>query len=162
MFIRKATPADLPRLLEIYQSARLFMAQNGNPTQWANTWPPASLLEQDIHSGHSYVCIHDKQAVGTFFFNFGKDIEPTYALITDGKWQKDSPYGVIHRLAGDGSVKGIGAYCIHWCYEQCHHLRVDTHPDNQIMQCLLGKLGFRRCGMINVMQDNMPRIAFEK
>ncbi len=162
MLIRKTTPEDLPRLLEIYESARSFMAKSGNPAQWGNAWPPTSLLERDIQSGHSYACLHDRRVVGTFFFNFGKDIEPTYAVITDGKWQNDGPYGVIHRLAGDGSVKGIGAYCINWCYEQCCHLRVDTHPDNQVMQRLLTKLGFKRCGIIHVMQDNMPRIAFEK
>lgn len=162
MLIRKTTPKDLPRLLEIYESARSFMAKSGNPAQWGNAWPPTSLLEQDIQSGHSYACLHDRRVVGTFFFNFGKDIEPTYAVIIDGKWQNDGPYGVIHRLAGDGSVKGIGAYCINWCYEQCCHLRVDTHPDNQVMQRLLTKLGFKRCGIIHVMQDNMPRIAFEK
>ena len=100
--------------------------------------------------------------VGTFFFNFGKDIEPTYAVIENGTWENDHPYGVIHRLAGEGSVKGIGTYCINWCYEQCHHLRVDTHPDNQVVQRLLIKLGFKRCGIIHVVQDNMPRIAFEK
>ncbi len=162
MLIRKTTPEDLPRLLEIYESARSFMAKSGNPAQWGNAWPPTSLLERDIQSGHSYACLHDRRVVGTFFFNFGKDIEPTYAVIIDGKWQNDGPYGVIHRLAGDGSVKGIGAYCINWCYEQCCHLRVDTHPDNQVMQRLLTKLGFKRCGIIHVMQDNMPRIAFEK
>ena len=162
MLIRKTTPEDLPRLLEIYESARSFMAKSGNPAQWGNAWPPTSLLERDIQFGHSYACLHDRRVVGTFFFNFGKDIEPTYAVIIDGKWQNDGPYGVIHRLAGDGSVKGIGAYCIKWCYEQCCHLRVDTHPDNQVMQRLLTKLGFKRCGIIHVMQDNMPRIAFEK
>lgn len=162
MLIRKTTPEDLPRLLEIYESARSFMAKSGNPAQWGNAWPPTSLLERDIQSGHSYACLHDRRVVGTFFFNFGKDIEPTYAVIIDGKWQNDGPYGVIHRLAGDGSVKGIGAYCINWCYEQCCHLRVDTHPDNQVMQRLLTKLGFKRCGIIHVMQDNRPRIAFEK
>ena len=162
MLIRKTTPEDLPRLLEIYESARSFMAKSGNPAQWGNAWPPTSLLERDIQSGHSYACLHDRRVVGTFFFNFGKDIEPTYAVIIDGKWRNDGPYGVIHRLAGDGSVKGIGAYCINWCYEQCCHLRVDTHPDNQVMQRLLTKLGFKRCGIIHVIQDNMPRIAFEK
>ncbi len=162
MLIRKSTPQDLPRLLEIYSFARAFMVRSGNPNQWRNTWPPASLVEQDIATGRSYVCEHNGRVVGTFFFDVGKDIEPTYATILDGKWENDSPYGVIHRLAGDGSVKGIGAYCIDWCYAQCKHLRVDTHPDNKVMQRLLAKLGFERCGIIHVLQDPMPRIAFEK
>ncbi len=138
------------------------MVASGNPFQWRDSWPPSSLVKQDIVTGHSYVCEHNGRIVGTFFFNQGKDIEPTYAVISDGKWQNDSPYGVIHRIAGDGSVKGIGAFCIDWCYQRCKHLRMDTHPDNRIMQNLLLKLGFVRCGIIHVVQDTMPRIAFEK
>ena len=41
MEIRHSVPRDLPRMLEIYQSARRFMAERGNPSQWGPTrWPP--------------------------------------------------------------------------------------------------------------------------
>ena len=36
--------------------------------------------------------------------------------VTDGTWAGDDTYGVIHRMAGDGSVKGIGAFCIGWAF----------------------------------------------
>ena len=26
--------------------------------------------------------------------------------------------GVVHRVAGDGSEKGIGAFCINWAFEK--------------------------------------------
>ena len=100
--------------------------------------------------------------VGTFYFISGKDIEPTYAEITDGAWLDDSPYGVIHRIASDGSTKGIGAFCIRWAFDQCGHLRMDTHGDNRVMQRLLKKLGFVHCGTIYVEEDDYPRLAFEK
>lgn len=45
---------------------------------------------------------------------------------------------------------------------EIYKLRIDTHPDNQVMKRLLIKLGFTRCGIIHVAQDNIPRIAFEK
>ena len=45
MHIRKSTAADLPRLLEIYESARAFMVRSGNPNQWRNVWPPMKLRE---------------------------------------------------------------------------------------------------------------------
>ena len=162
MQIRKSTIADLPRLLEIYQSARKFMARSGNPNQWRDCWPPEELIKKDIVTGHNYVCENKGRVVGTFFFDMGKDIEPTYAVIRNGKWKDESPYGVIHRIASDGSVKGIGAYCINWCYEKCKHLRIDTHSDNKIMRNLLIKLGFVHCGTIYVVQDKTPRLAFEK
>lgn len=163
MEMRKSTERDIPRMLEIYAGARAFMAAHGNPNQWGpKNWPPEALLRRDIAEGRSYVCVHDGRVVGTFCYFFGKDVEPTYARIEDGAWQDDSPYGVVHRLAGDGSVKGIGAFCIDWAFEQCGHLRIDTHGDNRVMQSLLERLGFERRGTIYVEEDDYPRIAYEK
>ena len=164
MKIRKSTEQDVERMMEIYAYAREQMAKMGNPNQWGPTgWPPEELIHQDIEEGNSYVCENDAgEVVGTFYFICGKDIEPTYREITDGDWLDDSPYGVVHRIAGDGSEKGIGAFCISWAFGQCGHLRIDTHGDNIVMQNLVRKLGFVRCGTIYVEEDNYPRLAYEK
>ena len=76
-------------------------------------------------------------------------------------WRDEDPYGVVHRIAADGSEKGIGAFCLNWAYGQCKHLRIDTHPDNTVMQGLLTKLGFTRRGIIHVEEDNDPRYAYD-
>ena len=163
MQIRKSAPRDMDRIMEIYAHARAFMAAHGNPNQWGPTqWPPRALIERDIASGDSYVCEHEGRVVGVFYYVQGKDIEPTYARIVDGAWRDDGPYGVVHRIASDGSARGTGAFCINWAYDQCRHLRIDTHGDNAVMQGLLEKLGFVRCGTIFVREDNDPRIAYEK
>ncbi len=164
MKIRKSQQEDLDRIMEIYAFARNFMAKNGNPNQWGPTnWPPKELIKKDIETGNSYVYLNDEdEIIGTFFFIQGKDIEQTYLEITDGSWLDDSPYGVIHRLAGDGSEKGIGSFCINWAYDKCNHIRIDTHIDNTVMQKLVEKLGFTHCGTIYVKQDNYPRLAYEK
>ena len=164
MQIRKSTEQDLGRMLEIYAVARRFMAEHGNQNQWGpRGWPPEALLRRDIESGRSYVCLNDAgRVVGTFFFDQGADIEPTYRQIADGAWLDDGPYGVVHRIASDGSERGVGAYCLSWAYGQCGHLRIDTHGDNTVMQGLLGKLGFVHCGTIYVYEDNDPRLAYEK
>ena len=139
------------------------MAEHGNSSQWGPTqWPPAQLIHDDILHQTSYVCVHENKIVGTFFFSAGEDIEPTYQQIENGKWIGDNVYGVVHRLAGDGSVKGIGKFCLDWAYQQCGHLRVDTHRDNIIMQNLLKKTGFTCCGIIYVAADNSPRLAYER
>lgn len=150
--------------MEIYAFARDFMAKNGNPNQWGPTnWPPRELTQKDIETENSYVCINSNdKIIGTFFFIQGKDIEPTYSEITEGSWLDDSPYGVIHRLAGDGSEKGIESFCINWTYNKCKHIRIDTHIDNIVMQKLVEKLGFIHCGTIYVEQDGYPRLAYEK
>ena len=163
MEIRKSTEQDIGRMMEIFAFARKFMAEHGNPHQWGSTnWPPEALIRQDIAQGNSYVCVEEGEVVGTFFFICGRDIEPTYADITEGNWLDDSPYGVVHRMAGGGTVKGVGEFCLNWAYARCGHLRVDTHEDNKVMQKLLDKLGFVHCGTIYVEKDNSPRLAYEK
>ena len=150
-------------MMEIYAVARSFMAAHGNPNQWGPTnWPPEALIRSDIRAHCSYVCEHEGKIAGTFFFTSGEDIEPTYRNIEDGSWLSDTVYGVVHRIASDGSVKGIGRFCIDWAFQQCGHLRIDTHGDNKVMQNLLGKLGFVHCGTIHVEEDPYPRLAFEK
>ena len=162
--IKTAAPEDLDAVMAIYHYAQEFMIRSGNPNQWGPTnWPPEELIRSDIRSGNSYVCLNDKGAViGTFFFVCGKDIEPTYRKITDGAWLDDSPYGVVHRIASDGSEKGVGIFCLNWAFEQCGHLRIDTHGDNTVMQNLLKKMGFVHCGTIYVEEDDAPRLAYEK
>ena len=164
MKIRRSTEKDLPRMMEIYERARQFMAANGNPNQWGPTnWPPEELLRRDIQEGNSYVCTgEDDRVIATFYYTFGEDIEPTYRDITEGAWRDDSPYGVVHRIAADGSEKGIGLYCLNWAFSQCGHLRIDTHGDNIVMQNLVTKAGFVHCGTIYVEEDDYPRLAYEK
>ncbi len=164
MDIRKSTEQDFDRMMEIYAYARNFMAKHGNPNQWGPTnWPPEELIHSDIKEGNSYVCVNDAGAViGTFFYTYGEDIEPTYREIKEGSWLDDSPYGVVHRIASDGSEKGIGKFCLNWAYLQCGHLRIDTHGDNTVMQSTLKKLNFVHCGTIYVEKDDFPRLAYEK
>ena len=163
MEIRHSTEQDIPAMLKIYEKARAFMAENGNPNQWGPTnWPPEALLHEDIASGRSYICEENGVIGATFVYVYGKDIEPTYLNIEDGAWGKDEPYGVIHRIAASGAIKGAATFCINWAYEKCGYMRIDTHTDNIVMQNLLTKLGFRKTGIIHVVEDNYPRIAFEK
>lgn len=163
MLIRHAVEDDFHRMMEIYAYARKFMADHGNPNQWGPTnWPPEALIHQDIADQCSYVCEENGRVIGVFFYTSGKDIEPTYRLIEDGTWRDNEAYGVVHRIAGDGSRKGIGTFCINWAYEQCGRLRMDTHADNIVMQNLLTKLGFEKRGIIHVVEDNYPRFAYEK
>ncbi len=164
MKIRKAAPADLPRMMEIYAYAREFMASHGNPNQWGRTnWPPEALIRKGIEAGSSYVCENESgRVIGTFYYNFGKDIEPDYRRIEDGAWIGGDTYGVVHRVAADGSERGIGSFCLNWAFEQCGHLRIDTHNDNVVMQNMLTKLGFVHCGTVYVKEDTDPRRAYEK
>ena len=72
-----------------------------------------------------------------------------------------SAYGTVHRLASAGKQKGVAAAVLEWCLEHCQSLRADTHADNKIMQHILEKNGFTRCGVIHV-KDGSPRFAYQK
>lgn len=155
--IRKALREDLPRIEEIYAYARKFMEETGNPNQWGKTTPAVSLLEDDIRKGLLYVLSYGNTIHGVFYFYIG--IDPTYGVIEDGQWRSDSPYGTIHRIAGDGSG-GVLAAAVAFGKTQIDHLRIDTHEDNKIMQHAVAKQGFQRAGIIHL-ANGSPRIAYD-
>ena len=151
--------SDLPRILEIYDAARQYMVQSGNPTQWGDGYPKRELLEQDISQGKSYVIEGEDGVVHAVFF-YAPGPDPTYAVIEEGAWLNDKPYGVIHRIAGDGRVRGVLAAAVAFCRKICPQVRIDTHFDNHVMQSALAKQGFQKCGII-YLENGDPRIAYQ-
>ena len=160
--VRKAKMGDMPDLLRIYDAARVFMAEHGNPTQWGDGYPIPEQLEEDIRRDRLYV-VCDRQDIphGAFAYILGE--EPAYEAI-DGAWPNDRPYGTIHRLAGDGTMPGIFAQCLDFCTEICPNIRADTHLNNLPMRHLLEKHGFVRCGMVNLElhEGDTLRIAYQR
>ena len=156
--IRKSTYDDLDRIAEIFAYARKQMALNGNPSQWKNDRPSMELVKKDIDVFNSYVVLNEGKIVATFAFIVG--IEPTY-LDIDGKWLDDDPYGTIHRIASDGSVKGVFNQVIDYVSKRGVNIRIDTHKDNKIMRHLIEKNGFVYCGII-IVDDGTPRLAYQK
>ena len=162
MKIRKTDLSEIDTVMAIYKHARSFIAEHGNPSQWGpRKWPPRELILRDIEEGKSYVCEHEGRIAGTFFYDCGSDVEPTYRIMEGGSWSADMPYGVIHRIASSGEVRGVGKFCIDWALEKCSYLRIDTHSANVVMQGLLKKCGFRYCGIIYVENGTSPRRAYD-
>lgn len=159
MEIRQAKTEDLKEIMDIYAKARSFMARTGNPHQWGDCYPAEELICADIERGISYVAEENGKIAAVFMYACGDD--PTYHVIEDGAWINDRPYGVIHRIASREDAKGAGSYCMQWGFAECGNLRMDTHEDNKVMQHVLEKNGFRRCGRIYV-EDGSPRIAYQK
>ena len=155
--IRKSTLEDIPKLIEIFQCARRFMAEQGNPSQWNGNYPNEKDARMDIKQGIAYTIAREGQIIGTFALASGA--EPTYQHI-QGAWPNEEPYLTIHRLASDGSCHGIFAEMLAFCAEQKEEwLRIDTHENNHHMLRLMEKYGFTPCGVITV-QDGTPRLAF--
>lgn len=175
--IRKAKVEDIDTIMLIYERARKFMAQTGNPNQWGNEKPYRGWIEHDIEAEKCYVCIETltdekmifeiseksntvkkERIVAVFYFAIEED--STYGIIYEGQWLNEKTYGVVHRIASAGTVKGAGEFCLKWVINQCGNLRIDTHEDNMVMQTLLKKLNFQYCGIIHL-ADGAPRLAFQ-
>ncbi len=159
MKIRKAKYSDLSLILKVYEKAREYMRNSGNPNQWGNNKPSVELLEEDIKKGELFVGENEGEINFVFAFILGED--PTYSYIEDGNWLSDAPYGTIHRIASDGTVKGVVKMAVDYCKNTISNLRIDTHEDNKTMQHVLSKLGFSRCGII-YLEDGNPRIAYQR
>lgn len=159
MNIRDTTIADYEQIQKIYAYARRQMRQAGNPSQWGDSRPSVETLLQDIRNGQSHVMEEQGQICGVFTFIIGED--PTYRIIEQGRWLSDAPYGTIHRIARNGTGKGIFRECLSYCMSRIPNIRIDTHRDNAVMQHLLEKHGFVKCGIIYV-EDGSPRIAYQR
>lgn len=158
MYIRKSRQEDIPAMLRIYEEAKSFMRESGNPNQWNGSYPEEWLLQRDIQSGNSYVMEENGEIAATFAFIIGED--PTYSRIENGAWLNNLPYGTVHRLAGKTGCHGIAEACFGWCKTQIDNLRADTHADNKVMQHLLEKNGFVPCGKI-YLESGAERIAYQ-
>lgn len=159
MKIRHTTWQDLPELTRIYKRARQFMKETGNPTQWKDNRPNPRLIEEDIRLGQSYVLEDHGQILGVFALIFG--IDPTYGIIEEGNWLNNKPYAAIHRIASAQRKPGFFKALMEFCQTKAPNLRIDTHPDNKIMQHLILNSGFTYCGIIYT-DDGTKRLAYQK
>lgn len=159
MHIRQAANDDLDDIMRIYDIARQTMRASGNHSQWINGYPKREMIEDDIARRVSYV-IEGADGQPHAVFMFSVEDDPTYALIEDGTWLDDDTYGVIHRIASDGTLHGVVPATVDFCSKVIGSLRIDTHADNAIMHHVLKKCGFERCGTIYC-HDGSPRVAYQ-
>ena len=158
--IRKTLNKDLDKVLAIFRSARKYMRDNNNFSQWSETYPDKTDILNDICQGVSFVGENEnEEIVMTFAFILGDD--PTYKTIEDGDWLNNEPYGTIHRIASNGKTRGIMRQTCEYCFDFTNNIRIDTHRDNRPMLKALKDLDFKRCGII-ICRDGTPRIAFQK
>lgn len=159
MKVRKSSIEDINLILDIYAKARAFMKENGNPNQWYDYKPLKEDILEDISHRHHHVIFDDNKIYGCFTFFKGED--PTYKIIDDGTWLNDKKYGVIHKVASSFDKKGVFKAILNYCENEADNLRIDTHKDNHVMQNVLEKNGFKKCGII-YLHNGDERLAYQK
>ncbi len=159
--IRHARPTDLPALRRIYNAAKTYMDATGNPDQWKPGSPADEILLADMAAGNLYaVCTVDGDPHAVFAMIPG--IDPAYNYI-EGAWLQDAPYAALHRVASDGTLRGVVAAAVQHTCASCPGLdiRIDTHEKNAPMQRALAALGFAKCGTIYLANGD-SRWAYQK
>ena len=157
MKIRNAVISELEEILAIYELARAFMKETGNPDQWRNTYPTPQIVKDDIKKEELYVLYDEEGIEGVFVFINGPD--PTYDYI-DGNWLDDEPYCAVHRVASAQKKKGVLRAVMDYAFSRSDSIKIDTHNDNAVMQHQLEKYGFKRCGII-FLENGEDRIAYQ-
>lgn len=165
MKFRKTTEKDINDVMKIIKQAQEYFKEN-NINQWQNNYPNFETIKTDIINGYSYVLLDNNTIVATAAISF--DGEITYKNIYNGNWLSNDKYAVIHRVAVDSNLKGLGLSSEilknveKMCLEKnIHSIKIDTHEENLSMQKLLQKNNFQYCGVI-YLEDKSRRIAFEK
>ena len=164
--IRRATTEDIADIMSIVADAQLSLRELGID-QWQDGYPTTEIICSDIEQGYSYVATTElDEVVAVAAISF--DGEPTYDTIRNGAWPNDEPYAVIHRLAvsdmvrGQGLAKAMFSFAEELCKQRAiRNIRVDTHADNRVMQQLLERLGYDKCGEITL-TSGASRIAYIK
>ena len=159
MIFERAVKEDMPRILEIYEGARQFMKETGNPNQWRDTEPKESELWEDIELKRLFVVKEEGKIEAVFMFSMVPD--PTYTTIYDGQWPNNGSYGTLHRVASAGNIPRIADKIFEWAAGFVPNLRIDTHEDNKVMQNAIKRNGFQYCGIIYLLNGE-ERLAYQK
>ncbi|GFH41488.1 N-acetyltransferase [Lactococcus hodotermopsidis] len=150
--MRQATLADLRAIVAVIENARAFLKRQGIDQWQTSSYPNVSDVSADIETGVGYVLEIDGEIAGYAAVITGFD--PAYDKIQDGAWLNDNrDYVTIHRLALSDQFRGRALAqqffrAIFAEFSSYHDFRCDTHTENQIMQHILTKLGFEKCGIV--------------
>lgn len=163
MIFREAKIEDIDTVAEIIAAASSRLGAAG-VDQWQRGYPNRGSVERDVEASVGRVLTLDSGeivAYGALIYSG----EKAYEGLTGGEWLRDGEYAVIHRLCVASEYVGYG-YSRHFMYqaeaqaaEQVASMRIDTHPENKIMQSLIASLGYTYCGDVVI---ESRRLAYEK
>lgn len=155
IYIKRATQAALPTIMQIIDHAKAQLKADGSP-QWQDGYPDAATLTQDISAQQCWLLMVDGQIAGTATMIIGNDAN--YREILNGDWQNTTdPYATVHRIA-IGAGFG-GQHLSHFFFSNLisqayrdgiRNFRIDTHDLNKRMQAVVTGLGYQYRGKIYV------------
>lgn len=162
MNFRKANYNDIDGINKIYEDASKSLAEN-EIDQWQGELKPKIKNKEAIKN--IYLLTENEEILSTgLILDYDKD----YANIYDGSWLSNGKYYVVHKFATNIRIrrKGYGAIFLKEVEKlaiknSIFSIKIDTHEDNYLMQKLLAKNGYKKCGMV-ILEGSGKRLAYEK
>lgn len=149
--IRVATAGDIDEVMRIVDETKSIMHAQGN-FQWNEKYPLRGDFELDISNGTLYIIEENSAVAGFVCLDFNEPEE-----YKNADWQKPGPALVLHRMAVDTKIRGlgIGGRLLTFAREKAAELgacsiRTDTFSGNVPMNALFVKHGFRMTGTVEL------------
>ncbi|MGM9891817.1 GNAT family N-acetyltransferase [Limosilactobacillus sp.] len=167
IYLRRTYMHDLPTIKQVIEDGRQALKAAGSP-QWQDGHPTVDTIINDITHHQSWALVVNDQIVGVATLKPGP--EEDYQKITGGSWHNnDDNYLTIHRVAINSHYRGqhlssfLFSNLLTIGQEKGYaNFRIDTHPQNKVMQGIAKKFGFQYRGMVKVDDQLDPnRLAFE-
>jgi len=151
---RLARGADLDEITAIFEAGRAYLKAQGIVQWQCQNGPSREKAERDVREGYGYVLIQDGKIAGYTALVPGDPGPDVFPPLTEGEWDERHPhYLAIHSvgMAEFARGRGLAIPFLNAMVEQAKALgykdiRIDTHPDNQIMQKVSTQAGFVRKG----------------
>ena len=150
--LKKATIKDAEECYKILDLGRAYQREQGF-VQWTDDFPSINTVKDDILKEKGYKLLCENEMIGYMYIAF--DGEKEYDNI-DGSWASNENYATVHRVAFKPEFRGRGLAKIAFdlIKELCRannfkSIRMDTDEKNILMQHVLEKNGFKKCGKIS-------------
>ena len=163
--IRTVHPEELDRVWALVQAAVARMNAGGS-FQWGEDYPTREDFAAPLAAGELYAaCDEADDILGVVVLNTWE--EPVYSTLEG--WRVSGPALVIHKMAVDPAAQGKGAagalfaFALDLARERgLRSLRGDTYTENETMQHLFRRFGFRQVGDVHFPGRPLPFPVYER
>ena len=169
IYIRKAALNDVPAITQMIKNSKQYLKQQGI-NQWQEGYPNQETIKKDVYAADDYVLVCNGQIAGSACLIAG--LEPNYLKI-NGQWVNGTynRYVTIHRFTISDQFRGqhLARFLMSNLLSVADlrgfkDIRIDTHPQNKIMQHIILTNGFKYRGIIHVnhkIEKNVKRYAYQ-
>jgi len=163
MIIQQAAPKDGEEIFSILQRCKDHLIDQ-DIYQWDDQYPDLHHIKSDINKGSlRKICINDKIAG---IISFDEYQEPQYSSV---KWSLSNAPVVIHRLAVDPMLQGMGvasrlvAFCEYRAADlKYKSIRLDVYSGNKSVVEFYMRRGYKEVGEVFFPKRKLPFLCMEK